>query len=447
MRHTWLSILMIIAFGCFLLTFGGCTDKIGNIDPDDIIVPEDEEEEEEEEEPVKVWEVSIETGHDVLQGHYYDLDITADLDSIPFGGFDLLIGYDAAALAFTEAAISEYLNSCGWEYFTYRYGAPPGLYFSGLVRIVGVAETNNGGIHPDYDCIGGIIPLPIATITFFVSNDRQYECTFQPVAFYWGDCGDNAISTIDGDTLALNRYIYDYDGSEIQDSTYGFPGPYGVPNSPCFDGGDETSIRYIDFYNGGLDLVCSDPIDPRGDLNVNGLANEIADAVIFSNYFINGTAAFNGHVAASTAASDVNYDGIELSVADFVYLIRIIVGDAIPYDNLVYPPEIAQVFLQNGNISIDAPHDLGAGLFVFNFTGELGVPELMFGARDMDIKYGVDGNELRVLVYNIGQDYIASGYSRIFTITHTGDLNLIAAELATYEGTPIQPSIQNLVSP
>ena len=446
MRQTWLSVLILLAFSFFLLTFGGCTEKDGKTDPTGPVIPDGDDEEEEEEE-IKVWEVSIEYIDDVIQGHYYEIELTANLDSIPIGGFDLIISYNAAALTFTEAMISDYLSSCGWEYFTYRFGAQGNCDDdcpSGLVRIVGVAETNNGGYHPDYDCIAGITPLPIATLTFFVSNDRTLECTFQPLSFFWYDCGDNIISSTGGDTVALNRYVYDIDGNKIQDSAYGVPGHYGVPDSPCLDGGNPRPIRYVDFHNGGLDIMCIDIIDARGDLNVNGVSNEIADAVMFSNYFINGTAAFDSHVEASIAASDVNHDDDVLMVADFVYLIRIIVGDAIPPEDLVYPSEIAQVFLQNGTVSCDSPYDIGAGLFVFNFTGQINYVQQSYS---MDMKYSVEGNELRVLVYNIGNYYIASGYGEIFAVDHTGDLNLVAIELATYQGAPIQATIHNLVSP
>ena len=47
--------------------------------------------------------------------------------------------------------------------------------------------------------------------------------------------------------------------------------------------GKPKPIRCVDFTNGGIDIICADSIDARGDINLNGLAYEVADAVMFSN--------------------------------------------------------------------------------------------------------------------------------------------------------------------
>ncbi len=94
------------------------------------------------------------------------------------------------------------------------------------------------------------------------------------------------------------------------------------------------SDRDIDFFNGGIDIVCADSIDARGDINLNGFGYEIADAVLFSHYFIYGLPVFTINQAGQIAASDANADGLALTVADLVYLIRVVVGDALPYDKI-----------------------------------------------------------------------------------------------------------------
>ncbi len=65
----------------------------------------------------------------------------------------------------------------------------------------------------------------------------------------------------------------------------------------------------VNFYNGGIDIVCADSIDARGDLNLNGIANEIADAVMYTQYFLYGLDALDANPLfreAQIAASDVN---------------------------------------------------------------------------------------------------------------------------------------------
>jgi hypothetical protein len=395
---------------------------------------------------VEPWMVGIEKIHDAIQGHFVDVPVRLKKGSEPFGGFDFLIGYDASALAFTEATLGQFWVDCGWEYFTYRYnwnGNCGNACPSGLLRVVGIAETNNGPNHPDYDCMaqwevgvdcyeGGEI---LFTLTFYLSNDRTLECQFAPVRFYWMDCGDNTMSTIGGDTLAINRYIYDIGSctyAEMQDYEFGFPGYYGAPDW-CLEGDKVEPVRFLDLCNGGVDIICADSIDARGDINVNGVVYEIADAVMFTNYFISGLAAFGDHVEASIAASDVNADGIALSVADLVYLVRVIVGDANPYPK-PQPGAFATLTQQGEIVRMDASLDIGAVLLVFDANNVV-EPTLNV---DMDMKYSQSGNELRVLIYDIGKRGIDAGESTLLTVPGA---TLVDAEVASYDGFTVEHMI------
>jgi hypothetical protein len=395
------------------------------------------------------WMVGIEKVHEVLQGHFVDVPVRLKKGSEPFGGFDFLIGYDASALAFTEATLAQFWVDCGWEYFTYRYnwnGNCGNACPSGLVRVVGMAETNNGPNHPDYECMaqwevgvdcyeGGEI---LFYLTFYVSNDRTLECQFAPVRFYWFDCGDNTMSTVGGDTLAINRFIYDIGSctyQEMQDYEFGFPGYYGAPDF-CLEGDKVEPIRFLDLCNGGVDIICADSIDARGDINVNGVVYEIADAVMLTNYFISGLSAFGTHVEASIAASDVNADGIALSVADLVYLTRVIVGDANPYPKPI-PNASATVVQHGAEVRLDASVDVGGVLLTFNANNTV-VPQL---GVDMDMKYGQVGNELRVLIYDIGTRGIDAGETILVTVPGA---ELTGAEVASYDGFTVPSSIQRM---
>jgi hypothetical protein len=396
---------------------------------------------------VEPWMVGIEKIHDALQGHFVDVPVRLKKGSEPFGGFDFLIGYDASALAFTEATLADFWVNCGWEYFTYRYnwnGNCGNACPSGLLRVVGIAETNNGPNHPDWDCMAQWAPGEdcyeggeiLFTLTFYLSNDRTLECQFAPVRFYWMDCGDNTMSTVGGDTLAINRFIYDIGScqyAEMQDYEFGLPGYYGAPDDPCLDGDKVPPVRFLDLCNGGVDIVCADSIDKRGDINVNGVVYEIADAVMLTNYFIKGLKAFDDHVEASIAASDVNADGIALSVADLVYLVRVIVGDANPYPKPL--PGAYATLTQHGEIvKMDASLDIGALLMVFETNGVV-TPECNV---DMDMKYAQSGNELRVLIYDIGKRGIDAGESNLLTVSGA---TLVDAEVASYEGFTVESMI------
>jgi len=105
---------------------------------------------------------------------------------------------------------------------------------------------------------------------------------------------------------------------------------------------------------------------------------------------------------ASIAASDVNRDGIPLSVADLVYLIRIIIGDALPLGKLAHNSQSASITSERGTLFTDT--DLGAALFEF-----AGTTDVRLLAENMSIDVGmVDGNT-RALVYSLSGETIAPG--------------------------------------
>jgi hypothetical protein len=385
-------------------------------------------------------------GKGVLQGHYTDVPIYIDASwtTMNMGGFDFLISYDVTVLTLSSVDPGALLTTCGWEYFTYRFGANGncgGVCPSGLVRIVAMAETNNGPYHPT--CFNNASGSQLAVMHFLVNNNRTMDCQFAPISFYWLDCGDNTISSKYGDTLFLADKVYFFDGTATPAFT-GYPSNYGT-SSDCLFGDKVKPLRAIDFRHGGVDVICSDSIDARGDVNANGVPNEIADAVMFTNYFISGLSAFGTHVESSIAASDVNADGTVLSVADLVYLIRVIQGDASPYakvksgvDNFTVKTQLMNNTL---TLSYNSTVNAGAALFVFHVNGTVGAPVVLNG---MDVNYGLSGNELRVLVYNIGEKSIASGEGVLLTIPVTGTMDLVSVDAADFYGNTMNVSVRAL---
>lgn len=355
--------------------------------------------------------VQIEKVHNAIQGQHKDVDIFLNGSGKELGGYNLLIQYDPTALMTMSVTAGQLIDDCGWEYFTYRFGydGPCSGCPDGLVRIVALAETNNGAYHPGCHLMGQIGTL--ATIDFFVSNDRLYECQYIPVRFYWMDCGDNTFSSERGDTLWLSREVFDFELNNITDYNHGFPGWVGAPDY-CMEGAfpdKPAPIRCVDYTNGGVDIICADSIDAKGDLNLNGIANEIADAVLFTNYFIVGEDAFTISVPGQIAASDVNNDGIPLTVGDLVYLIRVVVGDAPPIAKVVPGTEERVEFRVSDNTVSIAKTEANVGAIHMIVSGRA-VPELADSARGMDVMYHYDGKETRILVYNLtAASYLESG--------------------------------------
>jgi hypothetical protein len=347
------------------------------------------------------------------------------------GGYDFLIEYDPSVLSFNSADPGQLITDCGWEYFTYRHGASgncgPNACPSGKLRIVAIAETNNGNNHPD--CFGETpgVNGDLAILRFLVTNDYTVECQYVPIRFCWYDCGDNAISSVTGDTLFISRHVYDYGNpNPIEDLDQPFPSWYGA-NETCDTllGDDKPDpLRCVDFWNGGVDIICVDSIDDRGDINLNGLANEIADAVLFSNYFVYGTSVFTVNAAGQIAATDVNADGTVLTVADLVYLIRIVVGDALPIPKVV-PVAVSYTHDHQGVMSVKNDVEIGAAFVVV--SGNV-TPVLL--ADNMEMLSNYDGTNTRVLVWSRQGNSFTGEFLNV-----TGPV--VSIDMATFEGQPV----------
>ncbi len=389
--------------------------------------------------------VEIEKTHNALQGQHETVNVFMNGSGKPLGGFDFLIAYDPTALTAMGVSPGPLFEQCGWEYFTYRFGANGncnGACPSGLIRIVGMAETNNGAYHPG--CYLDGLVGSLAEIDFLVSNDRTLECMYAPVQFFWIDCTDNALSSYAGDTLWISRRVFDFEHNEITDNSFGLPGYVGAPDY-CLQSagpGKPGPQRCIDFQNGGVDIVCADSIDARADVNLNGISYEIADAVLFSNYFIRGLTVFTVNQAGQVAATDVNADGLVLTVADLVYLIRAVVGD-IPMAPKLSPQAAfqAEVAVSDGVLSIgktDAP--IGAISLVLDGQVE---PTLHESASQMELKTAYDGKVTRVLIYSsTGKGFIESG-----PVMYLKSAKIVkSVELGSYDGYVVDAKISLLPS-
>ena len=386
-------------------------------------------------------DIVIEKTHGTIQGGHEYVSVYIDWSLLQMGGFDFLISYDASAIAAVGVTLGQLLEDCGWEYFEYRFGADGNCGNgcpSGLLRIVAIAEMNNGMNHPT--CFGPTTtdPYELAVIDFTVTNDRTFECMYVPIRFFWADCGDNAISNVLGDLLYLDRRVYVYDGpllwDEEDDVLYPeaariFPGNYGAPDI-CLaaEEGKPMPRRIIDFHNGGVDIICADSIDARGDINLNGIAHEVADAVLFTNYFVYGIGVFTENVNGQIAASDVNADGITLSVADLVHLIRVIVGDALPYFKPGTPAKVNYVHADNGLMTVDGAQ-IGAAFVVAE--GEV-IPQLK--ADGMEMRYAFDGTNTRILIYSLDANSFTGEFLNI-------NGNVLSIEMATADGNQVNAKL------
>jgi len=368
--------------------------------------------------------------------------------TLEVGGFDFLICYDQSILRFVSAARGVDLPSLAWEYFTYRTGQfggnCGGACPNGYIKIVGIANMNDG-----HDATLFTLNGIIANLTFFVSADVTYMGLCAHIGFCSYDCGDNVISSRSGDTLFIPSLT-----SAAPDDLDGWSHgtDYGVPVSCLVGGGmDKPQPREFIMFPCQSAICIHIPTDDRGDINQNGVANEIGDAVLFSNYFIYGMNATFGDDSprrkAQILATDVNNDGLTLTVADLVYLIRIITGDAQPFPPNGGGPKLSPYAnavdvisdVADGALTVrtNSTVDLGGALFVYRYSGlTVGEPALTAGTN-LKIKSLASRGELRILVYGMTSGAKAqAGLNNLITVPVSGNgtIELAESQVSDYNG-------------
>jgi len=383
--------------------------------------------------------IECEDGDDdlgVLQGQVAEVSVSLEGDNdYPIGGFDFMIAYDNTILSPLPPAAGDLIAGGKFEYFTYNYG-PFGNCGTGcptgLLHLVGLRETNNGVINPNHVHSPG----ELAKLYFMVGTNYNFECMQVPVSFYWFDCTDNTLSDESGNFLFLGLNVYDSEGTLIDSAdAFGYTGPDVSCYDTVYTSEDvfkNAPLGAVYFQNGCVRIICVDDIDDRGDVNLNGIANEVADAVVFTNYFIYGLSAFTINLDGQKAATEVNGDGIPLSVADLVYLIRVIIGDATPLPKLT-PGEPVR-FTSNGtDISLASQSALGGALFVFD--GQVGAT-LADNARQMEMKVGYVDGTTRILIHPNIQSGGAIPQGAILHLD--GKAELLAIEASDAQGAVVE---------
>ncbi len=386
------------------------------------------------------FKITIERTHWAIQGTMETVEINMhnpDSGNLEIGSFDFVIKYDARVLIFQSAETGQFITDCGWEYFTYRGIVNPlDSGFTREIRITAVAETNNGSDnHPSCFTDTGSVSSQLAVLNFLVTNDRTYECAFAPIQFFWYDCSDNALSDESGNTLYLNNHIYNFEDTNTIDYSIdlakdtSFPTYYGV-NSACDTSSFQESLRAIDFVNGGIDIVCAESIDGRGDLNLNDIYNEIADIVLYADYFLYGTSVFTVNRDGQTAASDVNADGKTLTVADLVYLVRILIGDAQPYPRDIGPIDITPIYPTVTRVIKDGTLNLNKVMGAMSIVIDGDVTYELLDTN-MTIRSNFDGTNTHIIMYSIEGNKFSGDFLRVLG-------NIVYIEFGSAEGGPVE---------
>ncbi len=301
------------------------------------------------------------------------LDRMPDVPGVGFSSFELLIAYDSAAITLVDGLPGRQLTNCGWESFTYQEESLPDGRPG--IRISAIADIDNGDTHPSCFLEGRI--GEIVKLRFQVTTDSSYGCSSHPIQFYWGQCTDNLFVPVTTDSIFVA-----FSGCGVAPGCPTPPPPAlpsveGLPLS-CAAGPIAGRIPSpsITFWSSQLELTstCPPPLD-RGDINLNGIAYETADAVYYINYLLEGDDALESDPLLrfrQIANSDVNADSIPLSYRDLFYLVKVLAGDFSPMPNSRATDTVTAVFTQDlgaKSVRVASPHSLAGGWL--RFHGEI----------------------------------------------------------------------------
>ncbi len=316
------------------------------------------------------------------------VNINVNLDNLePVSGFNVVVNYDASSMALASV-MNAGTRSANFEYFTFKMNYRS---ISGDVNIVGAADPEGNGPGVNLDPGHG----SIARLRFLMPSGSEYSGFALPIEFVFRDIMDGKDNTVTAG-----------DGTQIT----------------------QSQVDYADGYA----LVLKSTEEGIGDINLNGIAFEISDAIYLTNFFINP--ATNPLNARQRLNSDVNHDGLTGTVADLVYLILKIVNPGSYPKPVAGNPEVAFELL-GADFKINSPVELG-GLIV---TAELAddaeagiVSDL--SEMGMTVKSGREGRTLRILVYGGDGQVLPSGSNDLFRIENNEAIEIKDVQAASADG-------------
>lgn len=307
-------------------------------------------------------------------------------DCFCLGGFVFSIEYDASVLEITEVEKGAALEFGEYWNVVFNFDGP------GTLRVTFINDLNNQTQVPDICALDSEDWL--FRMKFLLNPEPDYPTNFCiPICFMYDELGENH-----------------YDYNNVADKA----GYHIWINDGCTD--DPDSVLYETLL---LTMECGNikVLDQHnvflGDINLNGYANEVGDAVLLANHLIDPvTYPFS---LRQMFASDVNGDDLQATIADLIWLINELNGanggKVAPLDVAATVAMPADAF-GNVDITVNSEVSVGGALVSINHAGvELGVPVV----NGMNIDYRDNGEVMTVLVYKESASF-APGTNVLFTV-------------------------------
>lgn len=242
-----------------------------------------------------------------LVGQHVEVYVHATTDG-PVGSANFRVRYAFPGLTFLGAAATGQFSE--WEHFTWGHTTdslfPDSGY--GTVDLVAVADLDEGeDLHPAPSSL--TLDSRVVRLLFWVTNNRNFGNQCPAVLLSDFECGQLVIRSLTGDTAYMAA------GSDAS----------------CLMSPEVTVLNQLTYGDGG---VCIDDLYDRGDINLNGYQYDVGDAVLLCRYL-----AFGENVwdpvwrEVQILSTDTNDDGVVCTVADLVFLVRLVASGGLPEYN------------------------------------------------------------------------------------------------------------------
>jgi hypothetical protein len=287
-------------------------------------------------------------------------------------GMDLLIEFDTTALSFIAVTKSG-TRIESWESFSYLASSTD----SGQqVRIIGIADVQMGLVTPPLGPGTGVA----CYLKLMASTDLQYDGMSFPVKFKFIDNTNNTFSDPDANFITQEEIT----------------------------------------YNDGSILLQKPQNILLGDLNLNQTPFEIGDIVRFANYFVNPVA--NGFDIEQMFNSDVNEDGIQATIADFVFMVRYMISGGGAIEKPLSGGEEVEVEVVDENSSLvfymNSEVEVG-GILIELRSDQVDLSDIKLSPEidSMSSRVNQDGDVIRVVVYGERGNCLKPGMKKLLTIS------------------------------
>jgi len=336
--------------------------------------------------PVNIYVLRLDTVS-ALPGEEVGFQIYLD-NMVPVSGFNVLFNYDPTALTILELTKAG-TRAESFEYISITYNENG---VTGNVRVIGIADAGSG-TPPLEAGEGAAISMQLR-----VAGNLAFAGRTIPVRFRF----------LDG-VMQNDNTLSDSLGVKIE----------------------QDDILHLDGY-----VRISEIGDINiGDINLNGLAVEIADVIYFTNYFINPVLyPFN---ALQFANSDVNQDDIVATVSDLVALINILLGKPVARVSITEDlSATVSTFRENARTVFTCRTDfeVGGAFVSIESDNELDPITIVSLSENMTMDYFQDGRETNIIIYSIHGGTVPAGVHDLFSIERSNQFSIKAIDLASADG-------------